>query len=418
MRRKMMSGAKDLTTTAAVRLLEPADGSVTAPLQRFRWPADVEQTAAAAHHAVTTTVYKWNDLEVQELATDRTVPEAVRFAWNDPAATAEATTYTVNISRFPDFREAVLVRDLQATQVEVLHLHIATRYFWKVAASVDRRDVRQSPVWSFITHDALPRWIAAPGITNVRDLGGWPLPGGRRVRQGRAYRSSEMNSHLQISDAGMRLLVEQLGIRTDLDLRGSNEEVGHALDPERVDWINISIEPYEAISNPYYFAAYRRIFELFAEPSRYPILFHCWGGADRAGTVAFLLNALLGNSSENLIMDYELTSLSIWGERHHASKGFQALLEALRPFAPETGDLAAAVEGYLLAIGVTREMIHRIRTLMIEDDPASVPAPTLAIACRQEDGACTSHHRKESAERRPAERYPFRPLEQSKKEGK
>ncbi|MFZ4395753.1 MAG: tyrosine-protein phosphatase [Kiritimatiellia bacterium] len=116
------------------------------------------------------------------------------------------------------------------------------------------------------------------------------------------------------------------------------------LDPTRVEWINISIDPYAAITAPVFIDVYRRIFGVFADPSKYPILFHCWGGADRAGTVAFLLSALLGKSRENLVRDYELTSLSIWGERSHGSKDFQALLDALSSFGPGNGDLHASVE--------------------------------------------------------------------------
>ena len=352
-----------------LHLIEPADGAVTAPLQRFHWPPDVAPAANEAANRTSVAIpVRWNNLEAQVLANDRTVPEAVRFSWNDPAAAGQAVNYTLTLSRFQDFGEAVVLGELQATQVEVQNLHIATRYFWKVAACVDNREVRHSPVWSFTTHKAPPRWIAVPGITNVRDIGGWPLPGGRRVRQSRIYRSSEMNSHLQITEAGMRLLVDQLGIRTDLDLRSQPEEVCPVLDPARVEWINIPIAPYGAISSPGFFDAYRRIFEVFADPSKHPILFHCWGGADRAGTVAFLLSALLGKSRENLVRDYELSSLSIWGERSRGSKEFQALLDALGPFDPGADDLSAAVEKYLLSIGVTREMIDRIRAQMIEDD--------------------------------------------------
>ena len=38
------------------------------------------------------------------------------------------------------------------------------------------------------------------------------------------------------------------------------------------------------------------------------VYFHCAGGADRTGTLAFLIEALLGVSESDLSKDYELTS--------------------------------------------------------------------------------------------------------------
>ncbi|NIY15094.1 MAG: hypothetical protein GWM98_09410, partial [Nitrospinaceae bacterium] len=76
--------------------------------------------------------------------------------------------------------------------------------------------VAESAVASFKTDPSPPRWIRVPGITNVRDLGGWPLPGGRRIRQGMVFRSSEMNGHLNLTSRGKHILEEELGIRTDL----------------------------------------------------------------------------------------------------------------------------------------------------------------------------------------------------------
>ncbi|NIY15095.1 MAG: hypothetical protein GWM98_09415, partial [Nitrospinaceae bacterium] len=71
---------------------------------------------------------------------------------------------------------------------------------------------------------------------------------------------------------------------------------------------------------------YLKIFQVFADRENYPVLFHCVGGADRGGTVAFLLNGLLGKDREHLIRDFELTTLSVWGERSRWSDQFRALL--------------------------------------------------------------------------------------------
>jgi protein-tyrosine phosphatase len=354
-----------------IRLIEPADGGVTQPLQQYYWPSGEEApegTKASDPVSFRETAIRWNDLNVY--GEDRSFPAGVLFSWEPVTPGSSSVRYDLRISQDADFREALVLRDLYEPRVEVLHLHIATRYYWKVTAHDAGQVLVTSPVWTFLTHDATPRWIGVPGITNVRDLGGWPLPGRRRVRQGILYRSSEMNSHVVITEEGKHILVNALGIRTDLDLRGQTEEARPVLDPERVKWINIPVQPYEAIGHSVYMPAYRQVFEVFADLSCYPILFHCWGGADRAGTVAFLLSALLGKSIEHLVRDYELTSLSVWGVRSRWSEEFQSLLAALLPYDDGTGNVNRQVEHYLLSIGVTPDEIRRIRDFLIVPDSA------------------------------------------------
>lgn len=350
-----------------IQLVAPQNGSVTQPLQRCYWPTDEERAEARAGGGQRGKgIIRWNALEV--VGFDRSLPAGVLFEW-EPVGDASGTVrYELRISEHPDFHETLLLKDLDGCRVEVLHLHIATRYYWRMAACSGTRRIAESPTWSFQTHEATPRWIAVPGMTNVRDLGGWPLPGGRRVRQSMLYRSSEMNSHVIVTEEGRRLLEENLRIRTDLDLRSPSEGARPALDPKRVEWINIPIMPYAAICDPRFMEPYRRAFAVFADRSKYPILFHCWGGADRAGTLAFLVSALLGKDMRHLSRDYELTSLSVWGERSRWSQDFQMLLAALAPFDDGSGSVNRQVEQYLLAIGVTPQEIASIRDLLIARD--------------------------------------------------
>jgi protein-tyrosine phosphatase len=362
---------QDGKNMAELILIEPRHNGVSPPLQRYYWPTDAERESGGTVQGSALGPISWDDLNLT--GEDRTHPAGVLFSWQPVHATSNAVRYDLRISQRSDFRETLLLEDLTEPRVEVLHLHIATRYYWKVAARDGDLTVAESSVRSFLTHDATPRWIAVPGITNVRDLGGWPLPGGRRVRQGLLYRSSEMNSHLVISEAGKRILEDTLGIRTDLDLRGPTEETRPVLDTTRVEWINIPVNPYEAICHPRFSPAFRQIFQVFADTSKYPLLFHCWGGADRAGTVAFLISALLGKSYENLVRDYELTSLSVWGERSRWSDEFQKLMGALYVFDDGTNNANIQAERYLLSIGVTAEEISRIRAFLIE--PADSPYP-------------------------------------------
>jgi len=73
-------------------------------------------------------------------------------------------------------------------------------------------------------------------------------------------------------------------------------------------------------------------------------------------------------SRENLMRDYELTSLSIWGLRSRQSGEFKALLAALAPY-DELNDIGRQVESYLLSAGLSERHIAQIRTMLIEPAP-------------------------------------------------
>lgn len=162
------------------------------------------------------------------------------------------------------------------------------------------------------------KWWAVEGARNVRDIGGWT-----GLAAGRAYRGSELNyvrDHgLQLTDFGRRTMLEWMKVKTDLDLRGAEfNERGIYTNCSPISasirYLNVSIGSYSAIHNdPQKFAEAVRV---FANSANYPIYFHCWGGADRTGSLAFILEGLCGVSEADLSIDYELTSFAaVFGER-------------------------------------------------------------------------------------------------------
>ncbi len=111
---------------------------------------------------------------------------------------------------------------------------------------------------------------------------------------------------------------ERLGIRLELDLRSSSDNSG-----QNANYFNAEA-PYEMLPIGQYDnilssgstkSALKGIFELLADESNYPIYYHCNAGADRTGTLTFLINGLLGVSYEDLTRDFETTSFSICGKR-------------------------------------------------------------------------------------------------------
>lgn len=111
----------------------------------------------------------------------------------------------------------------------------------------------------------------------------------------------------RVTDGNRDLLLKTLGIRTDIDLRSEEEcwgMTGSPLGPS-VAWINISSADYADMGLDWGKRAFARAFRLFLDESRYPILFHCIAGQDRTGSLAFVLNGLLGVSEDELYRDWE-----------------------------------------------------------------------------------------------------------------
>lgn len=74
------------------------------------------------------------------------------------------------------------------------------------------------------SHPDSPPFHIVPGLSNFRDIGGWPIatsPGAppRHVRKGILFRGSDTN---RITPKGAEKL-RQLGIKTDFDLRSKQQ---------------------------------------------------------------------------------------------------------------------------------------------------------------------------------------------------
>jgi hypothetical protein len=145
---------------------------------------------------------------------------------------------------------------------------------------------------------ALVGWVDVDGARNVRDLGGW-----NGLAAGKVYRGSELNAvknhGLALTPEGLRTMREKMKIKTDLDFRAVNEgERAECLKTSAlgkdVKLVDRPISNYTSMfSKTNSFASALRV---FADSGNYPIYMHCWGGADRTGTIAFILQA---SSSES-----------------------------------------------------------------------------------------------------------------------
>lgn len=274
-------------------------------------------------------------------------------------------------------------------------------YYWKVEGTGEFF----SETDSFTVSEAPVAIYTIDGAANIRDGGGWMTETGQRVRYGMLYRGSQLNGYGDaepIPEIGKIKLREDLGIKSEIDLRTQDEDDGgqdaNFFAPGEA-YLKAPFHPYTHIIPEYkkedpdrYFdervpESISMIFEFLSEEENYPVYYHCNAGADRTGTLAFLINGVLGVSYEDLTRDFEITSFMGMGNRWRGSKesGFTdgvmsdtytetyvawgKMAELMMQYYSdeEDGSLSAAIENYLItACGVRQEHIDALKDIMLE----------------------------------------------------
>lgn len=171
----------------------------------------------------------------------------------------------------------------------------------------------------------------------------------------------------RLTDATRAYLVDVLGIRSEIDLRSDRECYGMKGSPmgTAVKWFHYPSGAYAGMQRSSSKSAFKKVFAVFLDERNYPIDFHCISGQDRTGSVAFILNGLLGVSEEDLYLDWETTGF--WnkstGFRH--SLRFDGLVDGFMRHVPGA-NLHEKIENYVLGLGFTKADIEKFREIMLE----------------------------------------------------
>ena len=214
------------------------------------------------------------DYRKEHGANDKPLP--VKISWDGGAAAK------IQMSNSPLFEESFEV-EAGASPAEVFNLVPGEKYYYKVLAA-DGKVLKQACVVP-----VGPLRMINGVVGNMRDLGGWKAAGGH-IAYGKLYRGAALE---RISDKGREIFLKDLGISVDLDLRGIKD-------------VTENLGRGTGNTQELYQQAIRSIIGWLGEGRA--VFFHCAGGADRTGSLAFLIEALLGVSESDLSKDYELTT--------------------------------------------------------------------------------------------------------------
>lgn len=211
------------------------------------------------------------------------------------------------------------------------------------------------------------RWINTI-TSNVRDLGGWACDGGT-IKYGLLIRGG----YLRADDRNV--LVGQLGIQHDLDLRGATEAPVLTESPLGSD-VYYTCAPQYAMYALTPVNAWkinlRTIFD--AVTHNEPVYFHCSAGADRTGTLACVLEGVLGVSQSDIDKDYELTSFYTLRARNGSYQGggptWAGLISQINDLSGST--FRDKCVNFVASLGFTAAEINAFRAAMIDGTPGAV----------------------------------------------
>ena len=300
--------------------------------------------------------------------TENSLPAPVHLEWTATAATTEIiSSYTVNLSENKDMSSEYSI-DTTETELDVFNLKIATTYYWTVTAYLSDGYATSGTAYFTTSYDG-PRNLYVDGITNVRDIGGYDIGGGKKVKQGLLYRCGRLNKTndptptIEISDDGIQTMKKQLGVKTEIDLRW-DEEAGLIEESplgSDVGYYRICMSYSGNILN-INSDAIVNVFEILAKEENYPMIFHCSIGTDRTGVIAFLVNGLLGVSEDDLCLDYVWSNFGHIGSSRRSDLIANTYLPRIKSM--KGRKLKDKFYNYLLNIGVSSKDLNSIISIL------------------------------------------------------
>ncbi len=305
---------------------------------------------------------------------------------------------SIDVAALPSMRppaEGLSMSFLGTNEARISGLDPDRRYYFRLAA-----DGAEGMV-------VAERRVALEGAVNCRDLGGYETEDGRRVRWGQIFRSDSL-ARLTEKD---RVRLGHLGLRLVIDFRTPKEV---AKSPDRlpdgahISYLNLPIAHGEFdfvgaverikrgddtwLTPDFMVRGYLQnvnefphiwgeVIRRLTEPDNRPLLFHCTGGKDRAGTCAALILLCLGVPEETVIEDHQLSNILIadliqrvyeriagYGvDPLKLSPYFTAPRECILSLLAHIRQAYGSPTGYLKrAAGLTDEILRRFREALLE----------------------------------------------------
>ena len=312
-------------------------------------------------------------------------PQGVKVSWTK--GSMDYSSATIKYSTKADMSDALEVAT-SGTQVTLNNLYANTKYYYQLTYTKGTT-LYKSNIESFETADYI-RFIDMGLVYNVRDMGNYKTSYGGRTKQGLIYRGSELTpqayndqngSHPKNIDADVLSLQKNvLKIAVEIDHRSASESRNLTASPLGSDVAykrdGYKVSAYDSFVTGNNSSDIQNIYKEFANADQKHVYFHCIGGADRTGCVAFVLLGLLGVSYSDAIADFEVTTSTNWPRCRNVndSQHYSRFPDFYNTFTNSSKNRSYDssksfkdnCEAFLKWKGVSEQIIEKIRSVMIE----------------------------------------------------
>ena len=260
------------------------------------------------------------------------------------------------------------ILDPNASSITIDNLMTGKNYEYTVSVTEGEGDAAETSEYtgSFTTADT-NRFLTVPGLSNVRDIGHYRTNDGKRIKEGMIIRGTEIDG-LEVGKYFLtdKTAVEPFGFRLDMDLRSADihPNLSQSRLGENVKHRFFNAPEYGGIFTDSAKPILLAIFSALSEPENYPIYMHCTYGADRTGTIVYLLQGLLGVSEEDMELEYRLTAFDM--PYYATNTELNGIIGGLDGMAGDS--INEKIYLFLTQeIGLTVAQIRSIRSILLED---------------------------------------------------
>ena len=261
--------------------------------------------------------YPWDWANAGGYRKDQPLPVPIKL---NAALDTTSVLYVSETADFSDAETKIMNIAKDVDSINVWNLIPGRTYNWKLEYPKDDSSIAVAASGQFKTTGTL-RQLKVDNIFNVRDMGGWEGLKGYPLKYGKIIRGSRLNVNSSttkiITSAGIKELL-WAGMRAELDMRDESNapmlsgESRHSYLGKDYPIYNVN-QGYKSriatfANGPQSIQGIKQLIAWLKQDK--PVYLHCSVGADRTGTVAYLVGALCGMSEDALCKEFELTSFS------------------------------------------------------------------------------------------------------------
>ena len=302
-------------------------------------------------------------------------PVAVKLEWTHGEAEGKTLkNYSVILGQKADLSDGYEHKGTKAKKLDVYNSYIGKNYF-KVVANYTDGSKDETAILEYTVKNNGPRNLKVGNMTNCRDLGGRITEDGGTIKQGLIFRTCGNNYNMRgltYDEEAKTTFIDELKVKSEINV--SNDD-SYNFSFQGVKLKKFYMD-YGGSANHHLSRnaeSVKNYFNYLADENNYPVFYHCRIGTDRTGLCTIMTLGLLGVSENTIYQDYLFSNFGAIGEKRYI--GEKAGQDNIKNYMAEINRLSGKtfknkVYNFLLSIGVTKENLNKVISILTEGQQA------------------------------------------------